>query len=49
MCKMLKRCFWEFCNTFTIKQIKMFVVQIRYHYCEHIVCPSEIQTVYLSE
>ncbi len=49
MCKMLKRCFLEFCSTFTIKQIKMFVVQIRYHHCEHIVCPSEIQTVYLPE
>ena len=42
MCKMLKRCFLELCSIFTIKQIKMFVVQICYHHCEHIICPGEI-------
>lgn len=49
MCKMLKRCFLELCSIFTIKQIKMFVVQICYHHCKHIVCPGEIQSIYLSK
>ena len=44
---MRKRCFLELCSIFTIKQIKMFVVQICYHHCEHIICPDEIQSIYL--
>ena len=27
----------------------MFVVQVCYHHCEHIVCPGEIQSIHLSK
>ena len=49
MCEMCKRRFLEVRGIFTIKQIEMSVVQICNHHCEHIVCPSEIQSIYLSK
>ena len=49
VCEMLKCCFLKFRSSFTIKQIKMLIVQICYYHCEHVICPSKIQSIYLPE